>query len=135
MKHLLILSLFILNTTNQTPKNDKIYLAHGLEHGINHLYGVSEIIIKSDFTFSWKTYNINKVNWKNYLNGKKIIHINGKVLKENDLYVLKEVGSNTKGQNEWIVNIKKEKIEFYIKENSKIIKTKTEYKRIKTIDK
>ena len=132
MKYLLIIPLLFLSIINLTIENDKIYLAHGIEHGINHPYGVSELIIKTDSTFSWKNYNVNKNNWKDYVTTESEISISGKVLKENELYVLEEIGCNTKGRNKWIVNINEKKIEFYIKENLETIKTKTEYQRIKS---
>lgn len=42
------------------------------------------------------------------------------------------MGCNSKGPNKWIVKITEEKIEFYINKKSKLTKTKTEYKRIKS---
>lgn len=133
MKFVFAISLLILGSIkSQTHENDKIYITHGIEHGINHPYGVSELIVKTDSTFTWKTFNVDKDNWENYFNDENVISISGKVLKTNDLYILKEVGSNSKGLNEWIVNITERKIEFYIKKNSELIKTNTEYNRIKT---
>ena len=132
MKYLLIISLLLLTTIkSQSLENDKTYLAHGIEHGINHPYGVSELIIKTDSTFSWKSYNVNKNNWKSYSKNKSVISLSGKVIKENELFVLKEIGCNSKGPHEWFVKITEKKIEFYNKKKTEIIKTKTEYKRIK----
>ncbi|MCF1190174.1 hypothetical protein LRR18_01155 [Mangrovimonas sp. AS39] len=132
MKQLpIILLFFLINLKSQSIENDKVYITHGNDQGVNYPYGVSELIIKADSTFSWKSFNVDKNNWKKYYKGDNIISISGNVIKENDLYILKEMGCNSRGPNKWIVKITEEKIEFYINKKSELTKTRTEYKRIK----
>ncbi|NIK90720.1 hypothetical protein GZ212_01035 [Mangrovimonas sp. CR14] len=128
----IILLFFLINLKSQNIENDKVYITHGNNQGVNYPYGVSELIIKADSTFYWKSFNVHKHNWKNYSQSENIISISGNVIKSNDLYILKEMGCNSKGPNKWIVKITEEKIEFYINKKSKLTKTKTEYKRIKS---
>src|SRR5690606_38870925 len=102
---------FFSNVFGQT--NDQIYLAHGHNFGPTYSYGITEIIIHSDLTYTWKSYSVaNKKEWKTYKIKAAEIH-NGKITRNGEFYTLTEYRNGNKTDFTWTVKIFDKKILFY----------------------
>ncbi|MCD2260199.1 hypothetical protein [Psychroserpens luteolus] len=114
--------------------NDRTYLAHDHSESMLYSYAVAEIIIHSDSTYTWKTWELkNKKDWEKYNLFKPKIST-GKVTQKAEFYTLTEYRNGNETDFNFTVKISDRRLTFYYpNKRNKLRKTYT-YKRIKKIN-
>ncbi|MEP4908071.1 MAG: hypothetical protein ABJP80_12350 [Algibacter sp.] len=110
--------------------NDRIYLGHGHNYGPSYSYGISEMLLHSDSTYTRKNYNgFNKNDWKKYKSlVPEISH--GIVSKNGKFYTLTELRSKKKTGHSWTVKITKRRMTFYYSSKNGKLKKGHSYRRL-----
>ena len=110
--------------------NDRIYLRHNHNYSTTYSYAITEIIIHSDSTFTWKSYDVkNKKEWKNYKKYKPEISI-GKIIYNGEFQTLTEYINGNETEINWNVKISNKKLNFYFPDKGGKLKKSVKYKRI-----
>ena len=128
---LLIWSLITFSQFIFCQGNDKTYLTRNHNYGTTYSYGITEIIIHSDSTYTRRDWSmLNKKEWKDYEKYKPELSV-GKIIFNGKNYVLNEYRNGNKTDFEWNIILTEKKLTFfYYKENGGIDKV-SKYKRIK----
>lgn len=104
----IFLIFFFSNIFGQS--DDRTYLAHGHNLGPSYSYGITEIIIHTDSTYTWKSYNVNyKKEWETYKTQTAEIH-KGKITRNGKFYTLTQFRNGSKTDFSWTVKIFDKKI-------------------------
>lgn len=130
-KKLIFWSLIFISQFVVCQENDKIYFTRNHNYGTTYSYGITEIIIHSDSTYTRRDWSmLNKKEWKDYKKYKSELSV-GKISFNGNNYVLNEYRNGNKSDFEWNIILTEKKLTFfYYKENGRIDKV-SRYKRIK----
>jgi hypothetical protein len=124
----LLLIFFLQNTFGQT--DDRKYLRHYQSNSTTYFYGVTEIIIHSDSTYTWKSYEVNSKNeWKKYKKNKPEISV-GKITQNGKFITLTEYRNGNKTDFNWTVKITNKRLNFYYPNKNEKLRKSAKYKRI-----
>ena len=125
---ILILTFTSLNTFGQN--SDRTYLRHDHNYSTIYSYGITEITIHSDSTFTWKSWNVNnKKEWKTYKKYEPEIS-NGKITRNGEYYILTEYRNGNKTDFNWTVKFNDKRLNFYYPNKNEKLKISAKYKRI-----
>ena len=123
-----MLLFFLQNAFGQ--KSDRKYLRHYQGNSTTYFYGVTEIVIHSDSTFTWKNYEVeSKRKWKTYKKNKPEIYT-GKINQIGKLSTLTEYINGNETDIFWKVKISNKKLNFYYLNKNEKLKKSVKYKRI-----
>ncbi|MDY8135460.1 hypothetical protein [Aquimarina sp. 2201CG5-10] len=131
MKNIILNLLFIVCLSNIFGQSsDHIYLAHDHNYGTTYSYGVTEITIHSDSTYTWKNWNVsNKKEWKTYKKYEPEVS-KGKITQNGEFYILIEYRNGNKTDFNWNVKISNKQLNFYYPNRNGKLKKSSKYKRI-----
>ena len=124
----ILLIFFFQNTFGQT--SDQKYLRHYQGNSTTYFYGVTEITIHSDSTYTWKSYEVeSKREWRKYKKNKPEISV-GKINQNGKFYILNEYRNGNETDIVWNVKILERKLNFYYPNKIGKLKKSAKYKRI-----
>ena len=124
----LLLIFFLQNTFGQS--DDRKCLRHYQSNSATYFYGVTEIIIHSDSTYTWKSYEVNSKNeWKKYKKNKPEISV-GKITQNGKFITLTEYRNGNKTDFNWTVKITNKRLNFYYPNKNEKLRKSAKYKRI-----
>ncbi len=110
--------------------SDRTYLGHYHNYGTAYSYGVTEIIIHSDSTYTWKSWSVNnKKEWKTYKKRKPEVS-NGKITRNGKFYTLTQYRNGNKTDFNWTAKIHDKQLNFYYPKRNGKLKKSFKYKRI-----
>ena len=109
---------------------ERTYLRHGHNNSTTYAYGVTEITIHSNLTFTWKNWDVNnKKEWKTYKKYKPEISI-GKITQNSEFYNLTDFINGNKTNIYWTVKFNDRRLNIYYLDKNKKHKKSAKYKRI-----
>jgi len=125
---ILILTITLLNTFGQNF--DRTYLRHDHNYNTTYSYGITEITIHSDSTFTWKNWNVStKREWKTYKEYEPEIS-KGKITQNGEYYILTEYKNGNKTDFNWTVKFNDKRLNFYYPNKNGKLRISAKYKRI-----
>ncbi len=131
MKYTFLILIFTSITLNIFGQDsDRTYLRHGHNYSTTYSYGITEITIHSDSTFTWKSWSVyNKKDWKTYKEYMPEIS-NGKITRNGEYYILTEYRNGNKTDFNWTVKFNDKRLNFYYPIKNEKLRISAKYKRI-----
>ena len=124
---ILILTLTSLNTFGQN--SDRTYIGHDHNYSSTYSYGVTEITIHLDSSYTWKSWNVsNKKQWKTYKEYEPKIS-KGKITWNGEYYIFTEYRNGNKTDFYWIAKLNDKRLKFYYPNENKKMRISAKYKR------
>ncbi|MFS4494653.1 hypothetical protein [Maribacter sp. 2308TA10-17] len=125
------LLLFFFLSTTFGQSNDRTYLGHDHNYSSVYSYGISEITIHSDSTYTRKNWSVNnKKEWKTYKNYKPEIS-NGKITRNGEFYSMTEYRNGHKTDYSWTIKISEKRLNYYYPNKKEKLRISAKYKRIR----
>jgi hypothetical protein len=106
-----------------------MYLSKSHRYGKYYCYSVQELIIRSDSTYTRKSYCTSKKEWQKYKTLEPITQ-NGKITRVGNVYILTEYKDGIETQNDWTLELKNKKAKLYFIDKKGKRKLLTKYKQI-----
>jgi hypothetical protein len=124
----LLLIFYLSNIFGQA--SDPTYLRHDHNYNTTYSYGITEITIHSDSTYTWKSWDVNnKKEWKTYKEYEPEVS-KGKITRNGGFYTLTEYRNGNKTDYNWTVKICDKRLNFYYPNRNEKLRKSAKYKRI-----